>query len=226
MKRRILLLTAAFLILCAAGAVALVLRTGPAQLVQAADTGGQLQQLQSKFEACDASISGLKIDGSTVHLVLGSKGENAIEEEVAKWACYRVAAEEGFTFIEFNTDLNVSHSGEGYALHLWTVKNQDPAIAYGEVTSWVEELSEKDGIRTQSQFGAYRLDLVIESPREAAPAVAEQFMLGGSPLHDAGLLDILTIVIKANGETLFEGVSDYMAGAHTRLFQARDLIFE
>ncbi|MCZ7663458.1 MAG: hypothetical protein M5U22_11280 [Thermoleophilia bacterium] len=220
MKRPVFL-TVAFLLFAALAALVVFLSTnGGAN----ATNDAQMQRLQTKLDGLGVSVSSIKVDGERVQVDMTVSGEYGIEDEVAKWRVYRAAAEEGFTWLELHT--NGSEGREGYSLRLDDVPHADPAIASQEIAAWVADVEQKTGVKANATYRDYRLDLVVDGSPEAAPAAAERLMMGGSVQHDAGNLDVLTIVIRSNGETVFKGVGDYVVGAQTRLYQAPDLSFD
>lgn len=111
-------------------------------------------------------------------------------------------------------------------LRLLDVRHADAVKASAAVATWVAEVEANTGVKAQASYTDYRLDLVVEGPLEAAPAAAEQFMMGGVVQHESGVLDILTIVIGSDGTTVFEGVCDYVVGVQARLYQAPGVAFD
>lgn len=219
MKRPVFL-GVAFLVFLALATVVVFLSSDPAV---EADNTEMLQRFQTKLETRGINVASIRIDGDRVAVDRELTGEYGIEDEVAKWAAYRAAAEEGFSWLDLRTKGQEAY--EGFRLRLLTVSHAPPGDASKAVASWVADVEAKTGAKAESSYRDYRLDLVVEGPREAAPAAAEHFMMGGVVQHEGGNIDILTIVVRSDGETVFEGVADYVVGVQARLYQAPNMSF-
>lgn len=212
--------------------LALMLFTALAAVVVVASSGQhveavndeELQRLRTKLEVRGVKVASVQIDGDTVTIERVLSDKYGVEDELGKWAAYRVAAEEGFSWLELTTQ--GAEGSEGHRLRLLAVPHAGTVDAGQAIASWIADVEAKTGVKAASTFRDYRLDLVVQGPREAAPAAAERFMQGGVGQHEHGNLDVLTIVVQSGEETVFEGVADYVVGVQARLHQASDLSFD
>lgn len=186
-----------------------------------ADEYEKVRALQAKLEARGFDAASIEIRGDRVTLLRASTPEYDVEDEVAKWAAFRAAAEEGYSWIEFGTV--VSGPTEGMQLRLQQVPRVDREKSAALISAWVAELDGRTGAKTEASYVDYRLDLQVEAPSGLVGSVAEHFMDGGVVQHEAGALEILTIVITSGGEVLFKGVADYNVGVRARVYVAPSL---
>jgi len=136
---------------------------------------------------------------------------------VGRWAIYRAVAAEGYAWVELG--VQGQEGRQGYRVRLHEFPHAEPAAAASAIEAWVEEIEKKLGLTVETQFQDYRLNVTADGPRDSVRA-AEHFMMAGFTQHEAGNLDVLTIVISSEGEVLFKGVSDYVVGAVAQVYVA------
>ena len=181
-----------------------------------ADTTDAVATLQQLLEEKGVNVTSISVDGQTANIGLTMQDPRSIEETVGRWLAYRVAAEQGYSWL--NMSVNDAEAPNGYALRLLTVPHTAIAGASSAVQAWVEDVEKAAGVSASTTYADYRLDLEVEAPMDAVAAAAERFMMAGVTQHEAGNLDLLTLVIRSNGKVVFKGVADYLVGAHTRVY--------
>lgn len=194
------------------------------QTTTAADAG---QVFQSVLTARGVDVTRVELEGGTFRVYQTLTSSHRIEDELGKWAAYRLAADEDFTQIEFVFDSDGQVSKDRFRLHrLWTFPQKDPLDAAKALSSWIADIEAKTGASAMYDYGDSRLSLVIEASVDVAPQVAETFMMGGRAQAEAGNLEQLTLVVKSNSEVVLEGVCDYVVGAQSKIYQAPGLSFD
>jgi hypothetical protein len=172
-------------------------------------------------------VSKVQVDGSTLLVYQDLTGGEPIKNELDKWAAYRLAAQEGLTAIRFEYQLNGKSFEDKYRIHpLARFPKRDAAEAEQVVADWIREVEAKTSATVSYQLADGRLSLDVEAPSGRAPEVAESFMMGGVAQAESGNLEVLTVIIRSQGQILFEGVSDYAIGAQSKVYQAPNLSFD
>lgn len=185
------------------------------------------QALQSLLTAQGVDVTRVELEGDTIRVYQKLTSSHRIEDELGKWAAYRLAAQEGFAQIEFVFDSGGKVFRDRFRLRpLWTFPQKGALEADQALSAWIGEIGAKTGSTATYDYSDSRLSLVVEASVDVAPRVAETFMMGGRAQAEAGNLEQLTLVVKSNGEVVFEGVCDYSVGAQSRLYQAPSLSFD